>query len=195
MVSKELLSPSRSASLPAKRVRTSSTSPQRIAPMAADRFQALVMDAILECKRDMMELNKRCIELMEDNKRLREENLALMRRIDSLLTASPSSVPIVSSLNSSSVPHPVSSSDSDSDSVVIIGVPEHHSANSIDSVQNDFYCVNQLLAFLGLECLPTTVYRMGRSIPNKNRLLKYLAYFWFPKGMYQACPSITSFSS
>lgn len=44
---------------------------------------------------DMMELNKRRIKLVEDNKRLREENLALIQKIRSLLTANPSSFPIL----------------------------------------------------------------------------------------------------
>lgn len=185
----------RSASLPVKRGRTSSTSPRRM-PLPMERFQALVMDALTVCKRDMAELNRRCVELMEENKRLREENLALMQRLDSYLSSNQSqsvSHPTSSPFQSQNVVSPVSDVEINR-SIVIIGVPESLSDSPVERAQNDYHCVNRIFDYLGLECCPVTAYRMGRTIPNRNRLLKVvLPSSWFQKECIKRAPRLRYF--
>uniref|UniRef100_A0A914I344 Uncharacterized protein n=1 Tax=Globodera rostochiensis TaxID=31243 RepID=A0A914I344_GLORO len=60
-------------------------------------------------------------------------------------------------------------------SLVLIGLPESTSEHSTERVRSDFGEATRVLNELGVECSPTTVYRMGRrNLANQGhgRLLK-----------------------
>lgn len=57
-------------------------------------------------------------------------------------------------------------------SVIIGGVPELKSSNTRERVSYDFQSSCNVLDFLGVECNPVSVYRLGRPDQGHNRLLK-----------------------
>ncbi|KAK6026617.1 hypothetical protein OSTOST_07399, partial [Ostertagia ostertagi] len=63
--------------------------------------------------------------------------------------------------------------------MIVIGVPESRSQRSYDRVAHDRCCVQQLLDFLSVDCLPVACYRMGRASPTFDRLMKVFAEFFF----------------
>lgn len=115
MDSDQILSPSRSAPLPTKRVWTS---PPRRAPVAANRLRALIMDALMESKRDMMERSAESSSWKA--MRVLEENLALIPKIDSLLSDILYSTPVVQCGNGSSVSHLIDKLLMTTNSIVLI---------------------------------------------------------------------------
>lgn len=57
-------------------------------------------------------------------------------------------------------------------SVVVGGVPELKSANTRERVAYDYQSACNIFDFLGVECNPVTVYRLGRPNQGRDRLLK-----------------------
>lgn len=59
-------------------------------------------------------------------------------------------------------------------SIVISGVPESADPCSVARAEADVDEVKKILAALGLECVPQSVFRMGKQTPDRPRLLKVL---------------------
>lgn len=59
-------------------------------------------------------------------------------------------------------------------SIIIGRVPEVRNVRIRDRVCQDFENVCNILHFLGVECYPVAVYRLGRPIMDGNRLLKVI---------------------
>ena len=138
-------------------------------PEDAPPYVKTIMDALTETRRELAEVKRRSEEILEENKRLREENAYLKARLDELLPRS-NDQPSVSTTPPS---HVTVTSDPDLErSVVIRGVPENYSNSTFDRTTHDYSCVNTLLNFLGVECFPKAVYRMGSPRSNSSRLLK-----------------------
>lgn len=57
-------------------------------------------------------------------------------------------------------------------SIVLSGVRELSSSNLADRVQHDFNCVVRILSYLGVESFPMSMYRLGKLVPGRNRLIK-----------------------
>ncbi|EYB81589.1 hypothetical protein Y032_0378g282 [Ancylostoma ceylanicum] len=130
-------------------------------------YMKLIVDFMAETKAEIAELNRRNAIVLEENKKLREENSMLKAQLDALLSKNVSSKHDVGLQFSSSVGDPDLSR-----SIVLAGIPESISNSPTERANNDVICVNTILDFLGVECLPNAVYRMGKPSPQKPRLLK-----------------------
>lgn len=79
-------------------------------------------------------------------------------------------------------------------SVVIGNIPECRSEFLRDRRQYDFESVVNILSHLDVDCFPVTVYRMGRYVPGKNRLIKaVLPCSMFQRLAVQRAPLLSSF--
>ncbi|KAK6031652.1 hypothetical protein OSTOST_02196 [Ostertagia ostertagi] len=132
-------------------------------------------------------------ESLLQNKALREENDSLKKQLRSLeeksgeeLSPRPDQKQELAGCESSNI-------DSELDkSIVISGVPENQSPNSTDRAYHDLQCISSLLNFLGVECLPSSVYRMGLN--TRPRLLKLvLPNSRFQKEMIKRAPRLRFF--
>ncbi|KAL6727959.1 hypothetical protein Aduo_009787 [Ancylostoma duodenale] len=176
-------SPSRSCSVPAQRAKRSRLehSPHNMHPetrlkdLKMDKqlpnYMRTVIEILLETKEEIKQINRRNSELIDEVRHLREENVCLKQKLNEATKpqlAPPSTpAPEVKSITSS-VPDDLEIKRS----IVISGVFESHSTSSLERIHHDITCTNQLLEFLGTECLPTAVYRVGRPHPDRPRLLK-----------------------
>ncbi|KAK6029926.1 hypothetical protein OSTOST_03953, partial [Ostertagia ostertagi] len=80
-------------------------------------------------------------------------------------------------------------------SIVIAGVPEYRSPNSVERANYDYQSTCSVLSFLDIEYLPSAVYRMGIPNPNRPRLLKVvLPTSRFQRQAVQRAPRLRSFS-
>lgn len=66
-------------------------------------------------------------------------------------------------------------------SIVIGNIPEVASSNFRERLNYDYHSVCNVLDFLGVECNPLTVYRLGRPLRGKNRLIKVV----LPSAVFQ----------
>ncbi|EYC09166.1 hypothetical protein Y032_0062g3394 [Ancylostoma ceylanicum] len=66
-------------------------------------------------------------------------------------------------------------------SIVIHGISESTAPKSIERANDDYDVICDLLDHLGIECVPQSVYRLGRKEPNKCRLVKVV----FPSSFFQ----------
>ncbi|VDP11790.1 unnamed protein product [Heligmosomoides polygyrus] len=66
-------------------------------------------------------------------------------------------------------------------SIIISGVPELADASIERRVRYDMLSVHNILFHIGVECLPVSVYRLGRPTASRNRLLKVI----FPCSFFQ----------
>lgn len=139
-------------------------------------YVKLIIGVLIETKMEISDLNNLCKTILAENKVLREENNLLRSQLNS---SSSSEIPTKepSSSSQSAVAHDAGRTfpkiDPDlSRSIVVSGVPEGQSSNSIDRAQHDLQCVYTLLNFLGVECLPCHVFRMGVRNSSRPRLLK-----------------------
>ncbi|KAK6025729.1 hypothetical protein OSTOST_08367, partial [Ostertagia ostertagi] len=107
-------------------------------------------------------MRKLIANLVEDNNKLRSENAKLRNEMVNNKSLIDDSAKNVSVVNSHS-----SSSESDIEKRRSI-----NSGSAIDRANYDFQCVNSVLNHLDIECVPCSVYRMGRSINDRPRLLK-----------------------
>uniref|UniRef100_A0A7I4Z5H6 PRE_C2HC domain-containing protein n=1 Tax=Haemonchus contortus TaxID=6289 RepID=A0A7I4Z5H6_HAECO len=57
-------------------------------------------------------------------------------------------------------------------SVIIAGVAERPDSNLMIRLQHDTHCVSMILEFLGIECSPLSIYRLGNINKRSPRLLK-----------------------
>lgn len=146
-------------------------------------FRAL-LSILLEDRRRNSSILSVCNDLVEEVKTLRAENQSLRQmlgltspsNVSSTVPCSPpynpptlcTSQPLVSSLDSSGS-NLVSNNIDYSRDVIFSGVVESCAIRASDRVAHDLQCVRQILDFLGIECKPSAVYRMGRGNP---RILK-----------------------
>lgn len=118
---------------------------------------------------------------------LRAENASLRSAIASFESSkqpSDSSVPPARTTPSTeSVELQYFESESERRRSIIIGrVPELKNARIRERIAYDFENVCNILNFLGVECYPTAVYRLGRPIDDGDRLLKVV----LPYSKFQA---------
>ncbi|XGW03303.1 hypothetical protein V3C99_014918 [Haemonchus contortus] len=57
-------------------------------------------------------------------------------------------------------------------SVITAGVAERPDSNLMIRLQHDTHCVSMILEFLGIECSPLSIYRLGNINKRSPRLLK-----------------------
>lgn len=57
-------------------------------------------------------------------------------------------------------------------SIVIAGIPECRSSRAVDCINFDYDCVFKLISFLDVPVRPVAVYRMGRRVGGRPRLVK-----------------------
>ncbi|XGW29149.1 hypothetical protein V3C99_008724 [Haemonchus contortus] len=92
-----LSSPLRSSSVPVKRSRVD-TSPQvhvcaldKLRDITSDRdmppYMKVVIDVLLDTKRELLDVIKRSDAILEENRKLREENFALKSQVEDLLAS------------------------------------------------------------------------------------------------------------
>ncbi|KAK6051146.1 hypothetical protein COOONC_11349, partial [Cooperia oncophora] len=55
---------------------------------------------------------------------------------------------------------------------LLVGYLKLHSNNLCDRIHYDSQSVLNILIHLNIDCFPVSVYRLGKSIPGKNRILK-----------------------
>ncbi|KAK6019291.1 hypothetical protein OSTOST_15079, partial [Ostertagia ostertagi] len=138
----------------------------------------LLIGVLIETKKEISDLSRLCDSILAENKVLREENESLKSQLNILLPSPGVSASKEFSSSSSQTQNADSSSskiDPDmSRSIVVSGVPEGQSPNSVDRAQHDLHCVLALLNFLGVECLPPLVFRMGVRNSSRPRLLKVI---------------------
>lgn len=99
---------------------------------------------------------------------LREENNTLRRALAEAESRHSSSAHVVDRLN-------VSDSVEEKErlrSIVIAGIAESDAVHSVDRVYHDYEIVENILDHLDIECIPQSVYRLGRPDERKRRLIK-----------------------
>lgn len=143
-------------------------------------YVKLIVELLFETKEEIKQVNHRNSLLQEELHKLREENALLKQKLGSheSSTVRPvaASLAVISS-DSASLP---SASPAIVDfeelerkrSIVISGVRESTSNAAFERIVHDFSCTQHILDFLKIECLPVTVYRMGKVSPTRPRLLK-----------------------
>lgn len=141
--------------------------------MAKTKVPAYVkqmVELLMATRQEMQEVIKRNMELLEEVRLLREENISLKAQLANVEVSKPTSAVGTSELR----PSPdFGKVDYEIDrSIVLSHVPESSSSKSSERLTYDFAYVVGLLDFLGIECTPTSVYRMGRIEQNKPRLIK-----------------------
>ncbi|KIH68877.1 hypothetical protein ANCDUO_00784 [Ancylostoma duodenale] len=122
-------------------------------------YMRTVVEILLETKEEIKQINRKNSELIDEQK--------LHEATKPQLAPPSTPAPEIKSITFS-VPDDLEIKRS----IVISGVFESHSTSSRERIHHDITCTNQLLEFLGIECLPTAVYRMGRPHPDRPRLLK-----------------------
>lgn len=134
----------------------------------------------------MLEIREQLNAVVAKNKELMEENIAVCARnveLENEVLSLKSQINVLKqALTSQAAVAPMSSVDISGShfhedverkrSVVIIGVNESSSPVASDRVLYDAGCVRRILDFLSIDCRPVAIYRMGRFIAGKARLLK-----------------------
>ncbi|VDO34793.1 unnamed protein product [Haemonchus placei] len=125
----------------------------------------------MDTKEQMDSMRKWIGSLVDENAKLKAENEKLKKMIDH--HKSPHNSSFVDVLDSQPF-HTLNISDDDPKkrSIVIIGLPESNCGSAIDRANYDFQSVNAVLNHLEIECIPCTVYRMGRPNRDRPRLIK-----------------------
>ncbi|VDL81974.1 unnamed protein product [Nippostrongylus brasiliensis] len=114
------------------------------------------------------EKDKLIRELRDENDSLRQTIATLESKIS--LSGSEQANDLITSASMNSSP---SESDVERARSVIIGrLPELKNAPIRDRLGYDFENVCKILHFLGVDCYPTAVYRLGKPIEGGNRLIK-----------------------
>ncbi|KAL6743452.1 hypothetical protein Aduo_016491 [Ancylostoma duodenale] len=124
-------SPLRSSSVPVKRGRFDGCSPsfcdsiKRLRTLSdvepIPNYMKLIMEVLIETKKEVTVMNERVAELIKENTQLREENLSLKRTVDSFISSGNRSFPTDGVNYAPTLP------ESDPEmkrSIVISGVPE-----------------------------------------------------------------------
>ncbi|KAK6049246.1 endonuclease/exonuclease/phosphatase family protein, partial [Cooperia oncophora] len=155
-----------------------------------------VMNFLVDLKDQIGYVLARNKELQEENESVRRKNSELISEVNSLnsqiivLKKALSSHENFNQSQVSSQPSTLVNNFEEVErrrSVVIIGVKESSAALSSDRVLYDSSCVRQILDYLSVDCRPISIYRMGRFVPNKARLLKVV----FPSSFFASLPSLS----
>lgn len=154
-----------------------------VAQMAEDdgtpQHIKVILAYLLESKEKIDALMAENERLYDEIRRLREENTGLKHKLaskeethNSSHDVSPCSPP------KSDFQTQVELSIGDyeakemSRSLIVSGVPELKNTLPSARLCHDFDCIRRLLDFLNVECVPISVYRMGRARGDKPRILK-----------------------
>lgn len=135
--------------------------------------------AVPRCVKRALDLLSRQLSLLleEKDKRISElevENQSLRQKIDALESRKDSE-DSSTGLNNTSFDESKLLSDGDFErrrSIIVSHVSEVKYASIRDRVCHDYNVVCQVLQFLGVECYPLAVYRLGRPTSGRDRLLK-----------------------
>lgn len=138
-------------------------------------YMKVVVDVMMEMNEEIKAANRRNRELLDEMERLRRENADLLSKLNTFQSASSPEKPTDSVVVSQ--PQAAQEADDDPDlkrAIVIRNLPEPNCPRSVDNVFHDLASVTEILAVLNVECLPKTVYRMGKPSSNHPRLLKVI---------------------
>ncbi|VDO86746.1 unnamed protein product [Haemonchus placei] len=188
------------------RVESSPQSPARtegLKQLSSDEslppYCKLLADVLIDTKKELADLARQCRDILAENRSLIKENLLLRKQISSLmscntLSESQGHVEVASSNLISS--DTASAVDADLQrSIVIAGVPEYRSLNSVERANHDYQCICSILSFLDIECIPSVVYRMGVRNSNRPRLIKVvMPSSKFQRQAVQRAPRLRFFS-
>lgn len=144
-------------------------------------YVKLILDSLIDTRDQLKSLKDLCSKIVEENSSLRAENAHLRQLLLQATVPPPSSAP--HSLSQSPT-QPASQSIVPSlmfeneferrRSIVLSGIPESSASSSIERASHDTKLVHSVLDFLNIECIPCSVYRMGRPDCNRSRLIKVL---------------------
>lgn len=165
------------------------TEEQRKDDSSTPGYAKFIIELLLEMKSEIKDLKRENSDLKRSNNDLVQEvlqlkttNAALQFEVNSLKSDSASREVVTP--NSASVVH----NDKDNDdpdlkrSIVVYGVTELSCPNAIQRAHHDFNCITDILDFLDIQCLPISVFRMGKPNQDKPRLLKVV----LPTSRFQA---------
>uniref|UniRef100_A0A7I4YBW2 UBX domain-containing protein 6 n=1 Tax=Haemonchus contortus TaxID=6289 RepID=A0A7I4YBW2_HAECO len=131
--------------------------------------------AVLKDTRDqLLAVNEWSSKLSEENEKLRKENAELKKLLESRESQSNSRELPTTSLPRNSDSKPVENELERSRSIVISGIPEFSSTSSADRAYRDLNAVNTILNHLDVQCIPVTVYRLGKHENTRSRFVKTL---------------------
>ncbi|KAK6017188.1 endonuclease/exonuclease/phosphatase family protein, partial [Ostertagia ostertagi] len=135
-----------------------------------------IVDYLLDAKEKIELLATENKELSAEIQKLRDENSTLRRSL-SVASKPPPHIDLTNPTQvSEAVNHSSDSSCCESKefarSLVIIGVPESSDFLVSNRLSHDWNCIRVLFNYLQIECIPLSVYRMGRPSPHRPRLLK-----------------------
>lgn len=156
----------------------------------------------MDIKNDYTSVLARNQELLDEikgahqkNRELQQENAALRPEIEILKSQGPVKTNSISQTNSVS---PVSSSYEEIErrrSIVILGIPENFQCPSSLKVVHDLSFLRGIFDFLQIECHPVSIYRVGRVISGRSRLLKVVLPSSFFAGLIiRRAPKLRTFS-
>ncbi|KAK6045205.1 hypothetical protein COOONC_17290, partial [Cooperia oncophora] len=146
------------------------------------------MGYLFEIRNEMNEVLARNAQLLEENRLVKEKNCMLQSEIDSLKSQ-------INVLKKSLSDDPPQSKEGPNESsslafeeierrrsVVIAGVSECDSNVSSVRVSYDIACVRRINDFLSIDSHPVSVYRMGKYMAGRPRLLKVV----FPSSFFSS---------
>lgn len=163
-------------------------------------YVKLMVDLLLETKEEVKQVNQKNGELMDELLKLREENSRLKQQLSAFQSPPTLSLTQASrvdfSCNTDSFQLAASYEERErTRSIVISGLPESQSHTAFNRIVHDFSSTQHILDFLNVDCLPTTVYRMGKPNPSRPRLLKViLPCSRFQKTVLKLAPRLRFFS-
>ncbi|KAK6030381.1 hypothetical protein OSTOST_03491 [Ostertagia ostertagi] len=75
-------------------------------------------------------------------------------------------------------------------SIVIGGIAESISTKLRDRLSEDFHSVFSVFDYLGVKCTPVTVYRMGKNLQDRSRLLEVVLSSRFQRMILRRAPRL-----
>lgn len=141
-------------------------------------YVKIILDALIDTREQIKSLNDLCTKISNENVALRSENSRLkdlLRSKEEQLSSHTCPFVSVPPQEISSPDH--SSPDRENElerkrSLVLSGVAEHSSPSAGERSWHDLKFVHSVLDHLNVECLPLSVFRMGRPDGKHPRLLK-----------------------
>ncbi|EYC42576.1 hypothetical protein Y032_0526g2944 [Ancylostoma ceylanicum] len=134
-------------------------------------YVKIILEALMDTREQMETIKKWCVKVSEENSKLKVENSNLRKIIEekeSQLKSQSHPFSSQSSVDPFFVQHELERQRS----IVISGIPESNSSAPIERSYYDLQCVNSILNHLDVECIPCSVYRMGRYNATRGRLVK-----------------------
>lgn len=117
----------------------------------------------IEKDRELTALKTANDELISENSRLKNEVSSLKSKLSSSNDQS------VVTNHDARIPHNCSFEEHERlRSVVVAGVGESRDPNPMARVSYDLDCVKNLLQYLNVDCMPITIYRLGRPMNDRN---------------------------